>query len=152
MNSLTGEVGKRHRDRFANALFTRMSAVSPSCKFRYVEAGFKLVGDNPQAEEARKVYNYYKDLVTEIQLVARVDGNTEVGHDQPFGVYIDLRHSKEIERESNGFAKYLQNQNNMYFAYNYGRPTENYRDKFQDATKLALQETLRSALDHLQSR
>ncbi|MDX1929006.1 MAG: hypothetical protein SFV81_20940 [Pirellulaceae bacterium] len=140
MNTLTGEIGKRHRDRFANALFTRMSAVSPSCKFRYVEGGFKLVGDNPQAEEARKVYNYYKDLVTEIQLVARIDGNTQVGHDQPFGVYIDLKHSKEIERESSGFAKYLQNQNNMFFAYNYGRPTENYRDKFQDATKLALEE------------
>jgi hypothetical protein len=41
MNALPGEVGKRHRDRFANALFTRMSAVSPSCKFRYVEAGIQ---------------------------------------------------------------------------------------------------------------
>lgn len=140
MNSLTGDVGKRHRDRFANSLFTRMSAVSPSCKFRYVEAGFKLVGDNPQAEEARKVYNYYKDLVTEMHLVARIDGNTQVGHDQPFGVYIELRHSKELERESGGFAKYLQNQNNAFYSYNYGRPTENYRDKFQDAAKLALQE------------
>jgi len=140
MNSLTGEIGKRHRDRFANALFTRMSAVSPSCKFRYVEAGFKVVGDNPQAEEARKVYNYYKDLITELQLVARLDGDARVGNEEPFGVYIDLRHSSQIERESGGFNKYLQNQNNSMFAYNYGRPTENYRDKFQEAAKQTLQE------------
>ena len=140
MNSLTGEIGTRHRDRFANALFTRMSAVSPSCKFRYVEAGFKLVGDNPQAEEARKVYNYYKDLVTELQLVARVDGDTRIGHVEPFGVYVDLRHSVQLERESGGFTKYLQNQNNAMYSFNYGRPTENYRDKFSDAAKLALQE------------
>ncbi len=140
MNSLTGEIGTRHRDRFANALFTRMSAVSPSCKFRYVEAGFKLVGDNPQAEEARKVYNYYKDLVTELQLVTRVDGDTRIGHEEPFGVYVDLRHTVQLERESGGFTKYLQNQNNAMYSFNYGRPTENYRDKFSDAAKLALQE------------
>ena len=140
MNSLSGEIGTRHRDRFANALFTRMSAVSPSCKFRYVEAGFKLVGDNSQAEEARKVYNYYKDLVTELQLDTRIDGDTRIGHEEPFGVYVDLRHTVQLERESGGFTKYLQNQNNAMYSYNYGRPTENYRDKFSDAAKLALQE------------
>ena len=42
-------------------------------------------------------------------------------------------HSPEIERESGGFQKYATNQNNMQFAWNYGRPTENYRDKFHDA-------------------
>lgn len=137
---LTGELGKRHRDRFATALFSRMSAVNPACKFRYLEGGFALVGDNPQALEARKVYDYYHDLVTELELVARLDGDSAVGHQEPFGVYIDLRHTKELERESGGFAKYLQNQNNAYYAYNYGRPTENYRDKFQDAATAALQE------------
>ncbi|MFO1062287.1 MAG: hypothetical protein U0892_00250 [Pirellulales bacterium] len=140
MNSLGGEVGTRHRDRFANALFTRMSAVSPSCKFRYVEGGFKLVGDNPQAQEARKVYDYYKDLVTEMKLVARLDGDARVGSKEPFGVFIDLQHTVQIEREAGGFGKYLQNQSNMLYAYNYGRPIENYRDKFQDAAKLALQD------------
>ncbi|XZE51544.1 hypothetical protein SH139x_003201 [Planctomycetaceae bacterium SH139] len=140
LQSLPGEVGQRHRDRFANALFTRMSAVNPACKFRYLEAGFKLVGDNPQAEEARKVYDYYRDLITELELVVRLDGNSSVGNSEPFGIYVDLRHTKELERESGGFGKYLQNQNNMAYAYNYGRPTENYRDKFQDGTTAALQE------------
>ncbi len=140
MNSIPGEAGERHQDRFANALFTRMSAVSPSCKFRYLENGFRLVGENPRAEEARKVYDYYHDLVTELELVTRVDGDESVSLTEPFGVFVDLKHTKELERESSGFSKYLQNQNNLYYSYNYGRPTENYRDKFQDAVTVALQE------------
>ena len=47
-----------------------------------------------------------------------------------------MRHTKEIERESGGFGRYLQNQNaNAYFSYNYGRPTEDYRDKFEEAIR-----------------
>ena len=37
---------------------------------------------------------------------------TSVGHEQPFGVFVNLRHTREIERESGGFGRYLQNQNN----------------------------------------
>jgi len=87
------------------------------------------------------VFDYYKDLVTEIQLETKVDGNDVVGHEQPFVLFVNLRHTREIERESGGFGRYLQNQNNTNsYYYNFGRPLENYRDKFQDAAKLALQE------------
>ncbi len=123
---------KRHQDMFANALFTRMSAVRPQIKQRYLEAGFAVVGDNPQADEARKVYQYYQDLLAELKLEAVVDGPSEVGT-EPFGVRVDIVHSPDIERESGGFAKYAQNQNNQPYAYNYGRPLENYRDRFQEA-------------------
>ena len=142
LDSFPGEVGEKHRERLANSLFTRMSAVSPACKFRYLEAGFQLVDEeDPKAVEARKIYDYYRDLVTELELVARVDGDARVGHESPFGVYVDLRHTKEIERESGGFAKYLQNQKSGgYFSYNYGRPTEDYRDKFEAAAAAALEE------------
>ena len=106
-----------------------------------MKAGFEIVGDHPQAYDARKVFDYYKDLVTEIKLEAKVDGGDVVGHEQPFGLFVNLRHTREIERESGGFGRYLQNQNNSgYYYYNFGRPLENYRDKFQDAAKQALQE------------
>ena len=49
-------------------------------------------------------------------------------------------HTREIERESGGFGKYLQNQTSMMYAYNYGRPLENYRDKFEEAARIALDE------------
>ena len=108
---------------------------------RYLKAGFEIVGDHPQAHDARKVYDYYKDLVTEIKLEAVVDGSDVVGHEKPFGVFVNLRHTREIERESGGFGRYLQNQNNSgYSYYNFGRPLENYRDKFQEIVKQALQE------------
>jgi hypothetical protein len=109
-------------------------------KFPYLKAGFEIVGDHKQAREARRVYDYYKDLVSEIKLVTRVDGSAKVGHDAAFGVFVELRHTPEIERESGGFGKYLQNQNSMAFAWNYGRPLENYRDKFDESIRAALQE------------
>jgi len=140
LNAIEGEVGERHRTMFANSLFTRMSAANPAVKVRYLRAGFDIIGDHPQAHEARKVFDYYNDLVTEIQLEAVVDGGDVVGYRQPFGLRINLRHTREIERESGGFAKYLTNQNNQMFAYNYGRPLENYRDKFQEEVTLALEE------------
>jgi hypothetical protein len=128
-------------DKFANNLFTRLTAVKPHVKFRYLHGGFEIVDpDHKLASEARKVFDYYKDLVTEIKLDARVDGSDSVGHGQPFGVFVDLRHTRDIERESGGFGRYLQNQNSLMFSYNYGRPTADYRDRFEKLVKDALKE------------
>ena len=141
LQNLPAEVRERHLDMFANDLFTRMSTVNPAVKFRYVREGLKLAGERPQARDARQVFNYYSDLVTEIQLQTAVDGTVRVGHSSPFGVLVSLRHSAAIERESGGFSRYLQNQNSGggYF-YNNGRPNEDYRDKFEKAARAALDE------------
>lgn len=129
--ALPGEMAAKHLERFANQLFSRMSAVAPSCKSRYLNAGFEIVGNHKAAWEARKVYDYYKDLVTELKLDAVPDGSDAVGT-KPFGVFVNLRHTREIERESGGFGRYLQNQNSgRMFYYNYGRPLTDYRDRFQ---------------------
>ena len=87
----------------------------------------------------RLLYDYYKDLVSEIKLEVAVDGSPDVGHGEPFGAYVNLLHTEEIERESGGFAKYVQNQNSGWYSYNYGRPTENYRDKFNEMIDIALE-------------
>ena len=59
----------------------------PQVKFRYLKGGFEIVDpDHKQAAEAKKVYDYYKDLVSEIQLVTQVDGDQAVGTGRPFGV------------------------------------------------------------------
>lgn len=141
LTSLPGDAAKRHMDKFANALFTRMSACKPQIKFRYLKGGFEIVdADHKQAVEARKVYDFYKDLVTEIQLDTLVDSPAAVGHGQSFGLFVNLRHTRDIERESGGFGRYLQNQNSLMFSYNYGRPTADYRDRFEAAAKEALKE------------
>ncbi len=139
--ALPGEASDRHMTNFANALFARMSAAKSAIKFRYVEAGLEIVGDHKRAREAHKVYDYYKDLVTEIRLETKVDGSDVVGHTKPFGLFVNLRHTREIERESGGFSRYLQNQNTgTRYYYNYGRPLEDYRDKFDEVVRKALSE------------
>lgn len=131
---------EKHLEMFANSLFTRMSAVNPAVKFRYLKHGFTIVGDHKQAAEARKVFDYYNDLVTEIRLRVALDGDDAVGQ-KPFGLFVNLEHTREIERESGGFGRYLQNQNTgRSYYYNYGRPTENYRDKFEEIVQQALGE------------
>ncbi len=141
LEDLPAKAADWHMSRFANLLFNRMSSAKPQLKHKYLDLGFRIVGDHKQAREAKKVHDYYKDLVNEIQLVTAIDGSSRVGHDQAFGVYVSLRHTKEIERESGGFGRYLQNQNsNMNFSYNYGRPTEDYRDKFEEAVRDAYSE------------
>jgi len=137
--SLTGEAGKKHLTDFANALSTRMSAVQPELKHRYLGAGLQITGDHERAREARELYDYYQDLVTEVQLITRIDGPDQIGT-APFGVFVEIRHTKQIEREAGGFQKYLQNQQGGYY-YNFGRPPENYREKFEEAARQALQES-----------
>jgi hypothetical protein len=137
---LPGEVAEKHMADFANNLFTRMSPLKPEMKFRYLSGGFEIVGDHSRAVEARKLFQYYQDLLSEIKLVTEIDGSDVVGHEQPFGVFVNIYHTHEIEREAGGFAKYVQNQNSMYFAYNYGRPNEDYRDKFEKTVREDLAE------------
>ncbi|MDG2124548.1 MAG: hypothetical protein P8J87_12660, partial [Verrucomicrobiales bacterium] len=140
MLALPGEAAERHMARFANSLSMRMTSVKAEMKNRYLGAGLKISGDHKQAAAAKKLYDYYQDLVTEIQLVTRIDGSDVVGSGRPFGMFIDLKHTKMIEREAGGFSKYLTNQNNNPYAYNYGRPPENYRDKFEESAREALGE------------
>lgn len=140
IESLPGSLAEAHMSKVANNMFTRMSPIKPEIKFRYLRGGFEIVGEHPRAWEARNLYDYYKDLVSEIKFSAEVDGSVDVGHNEPFGVFVNLLHTNEIERESGGFGKYVQNQNSMQFAFNYGRPTEDYRDKFNDSVNQALGE------------
>jgi hypothetical protein len=138
--ALPGEVGKRHETLFANSLSTRMTAAAPAVKHRYLSQGLPIAGTNERAREARELFAYYADLVTEIKLHAHLDGPDTVGT-EPFGLFVDIRHTKQIEREAGGFQKYLQNQNNQMGFYNFGRPLENYRDKFEEAAREALKES-----------
>ncbi len=141
IEKLPGELATKHMDRFANELFTRLSGAKPHVKHNYLKYGFEIVGDNPRASEAKKVFDYYKDLVREIKIETRVDGSAHVGHGKPFGLFVNLVHTRDIERESGGFSRYLQNQNSSgYYSYNYGRPTADYKDRFEQMAKEAFKE------------
>lgn len=140
IEKLPGALAEEHMAKFANNLFARMSPLKPEVKFRYLRGGFEIVGDHPRAWEAKSLYDYYRDLVNEIKLELSIDGPDTLSANQPFGVYVNIVHTSEIERESGGFGKYVQNQNAMMWAFNYGRPTENYRDKFSETVSQLLEE------------
>jgi hypothetical protein len=140
LHGLPEACNKHHVEMFASALSTRISNVAPAAKLRYVREGLAISGEHTLVKDVQEILSYYGDLVTEIQLRAEIDGSSTVGHARPFGLQVDLRHTKDIERESGGFAKYLQNQNSANFGWNYGRPLEDYRDKFEEAARSALEE------------
>ena len=139
IEGLPGLAAERHMARFANNLSSRVSSVKAELKNRYLKNGLEIAGEHKQAQEAKKLFEYYADLVTEIVLETEIDGSDQIGHEQPFGLFVNIRHTKAIERESGGFAKYLQNQNSGMY-YNYGRPVENYRDKFEESARSLLEE------------
>ena len=140
LDALPGEAKKRHLDSFAKTINARLANVSADLKYRFLEAALPITGEHERIEEASKVYQYYQDLVTEIQLDTYVDGPDRLTSTEPFGLFVNLRHTKEIERESGGFQRYLINQNNSRYSYNYGRPTEDYRDKFEKGARAVLAE------------
>ena len=140
LEALPGDAKVRHLKSFASTINNRLANVAPDLKLRYLEGAAAIVGDHEAMRDASEVLAYYRDLITEIELDAAVDGPDRVGTDQPFGLRVNLRHTREIEREAGGFQKYLQNQNAMQYAWNFGRPTEDYRDKFEKAARAALEE------------
>jgi hypothetical protein len=130
----------RHVATLGKALSDSITSLKPEMKPRYLRSGLQIVGAHESAAEARKLVAYYEDLLKEIALDVRVDGETTVGHDKPFGLFIGIRHTADLGRESGGFAKYLQNQqSNPYYYYNpYGSAPTNYRDEFEKRTRETL--------------
>lgn len=140
MLALPGEAGERHIAEFAAALYPRIWAVKPAMKPRYLRMGAEVVDNHPLLGPAKKLLNYYKDLSKEMKLDVALDGSPAVGSMEPFGVFVLLRHTKELEQGSGGFGRFLQNQVGNPMAYNYGRPAANYRDRFENAANAALGE------------
>ena len=133
MLSLPQAAAQRHLTAFAKQLGQSANTLRPELKPRYLRAGLLIVGDHPDAADARKLVTYYDDLLRELELIVRLDGDASVGHGQPFGVFVSLKHTADIERESGGFARYLRNMKsaNPYY-YNQGGPQQrNFTEDFE---------------------
>jgi hypothetical protein len=138
--SLPTEVAERHMNKMAEGLVSNLGMVKPPARHRYLKQGFEIIGENKHAAKAKQIFDYYKDLVNEIKLETVIDGSDKVGHEERFGLFVNIRHTREIERESQGFGRFLQNQNSGGYYWNFGRPTTDYRDRFQAAATEALKE------------
>lgn len=134
LRALPGAAADRHLAAFAKQLGQSANSLRPELKPRYLRAGLDIVGDHPDAAEARKIVAYYDDLLQELEMVVRLDGEATVGHGQPFGVFVALRHTADLEREAGGFGRYLRNpkNSNPYYYNPYGgAPQRNFPEEFE---------------------
>ena len=129
--SLPGGASERHMAAFAKSLGQNANTLRPELKPRYLRAGLRIVGDHVDAEDARKLVTYYDDLLQEIEFLVRVDGDAVVGHGRPFGVFVALRHTADVEREAGGFGRYLRSQKNSPYGFNpYAEQPRNFIEEF----------------------
>ncbi|HYO09438.1 MAG TPA: hypothetical protein VER17_10740 [Tepidisphaeraceae bacterium] len=138
------ELAEKHMAGFARWLGDAPGSIKPELKHRFLKAGLQVAGDHPAAEPARKLVQYYADLLTEVELHAAVEGDPVVGHAAPFGLHLTIRHTAAVGRESGGFNKYLTNPQSRSGGYYYPGPSGqgpvNYRDDFEKKVRGALAE------------
>jgi hypothetical protein len=137
---------ERHLAQFGKGLSDNLPTVPAELKARYLRVGVQIVGDHPAADEARKIAQYYQDLLGEVELHLALDmkdNDSAVGHSRPFGAFLALRHTNAIGRESGGFNRYLTNQSSGRYSYyvSYGPSgPRNYRDDLEKKIRQALVE------------
>jgi thiol-disulfide isomerase/thioredoxin len=145
MRALPGEAAEGHLQKFGQMLADLLSQVPANMKQRFLSAGLQVVGEQyPSAKAALDSLSNYKELLDEAQLRVTVDGPTRVGHGLPFGLILSLEHTRQLARESGGFAKYIQNassQQRMTVYATAGQQRSNYRDDFAKNIHAALDET-----------
>ena len=132
----------KHLESFGKWLSEGSQQLKPELKHRFLKAGLEVVQNHPAAEGARKLVQYYADLLTEVELFARVEGDPAIGHKKPFGLHLSIRHTQAVGRESGGFNKYLTNPASRSGYYGYSGPDApvNYRDDFEKKIREALTE------------
>jgi len=96
-----------HLKAFGESVTNTSRQLTPELKPRYLRASLAVLEEHPAGESARELVQHYDDLLNEVELVARIDGSDTIGHTAPFGLFIGLRHTSDIEREAGGFARYL---------------------------------------------
>jgi len=148
MRALPGDAAQKHLELFGKMLGELFPRVPANVRQRFLGSGLKVVGeDHPAAKTAMASLNYYRELLDEVRLNVAVDGPTRVGHTQPFGMFISLEATRQLLRESGGFAKYLQNLNQQHGMMGMmgGPPNPNaapsLRDDFAKNIHAALDET-----------
>jgi hypothetical protein len=131
--ALPGEAVTRHLDALAKTVAAGTDSLPGHLKPGYMRAALAIVGERESAAEIRKLVEYYDGLLREIELNLRVDGDTTVGHGVPFGAFLTVRHTSELERENaGGFGKYLRNQSQTPYYFNpYGTAPIEHRDNLE---------------------
>jgi hypothetical protein len=130
IRAMPAELQDEHYGLMAQALAGAVTSLNPEVKPRVVRHALRVVGDHPQAAPLRRIQSLYDDLIEdEIHLRLTLDGPVAIGADQPFAVVLSLRYTNAVDRETDGFSKYLQN--NVWVNLGAGSTWVNYRDRLE---------------------
>jgi hypothetical protein len=130
MYTLPIEALDRHLAVFASDIQSAVERAEPEVKPRLVKHALRIVGDHAAGASLRAMNELYQDLIKEeIKLRLTVDGDDRVGVNQPFGMLVSLRYTNAVDRETGGFAKYLQN--NVWGRVGSSYKEINHRDLLQ---------------------
>lgn len=124
---LPNDLASRHIAAFAHQIDRTLSRLDPEVKPRIVKHALRIIGDHPSGAAMRRLGDLYQDLMKdEIKLRLAIDGDDRVGTNERFGAALTLRFTNEVDRETGGFSRYLQNDVWVRVGNSY-RPM-NYRD------------------------
>lgn len=128
----------RHLRMFGEAITASMGELPPHLKPHFFRQALRVLGDHPAARTAGQQLKFYDDLLGEVQLGMTLDGNADVGHNQPFGVHLSIRYTNALGRESGGFVQLLQKTNS---------PISNREIDYPKEIERTLAEKLRQTFD-----
>lgn len=130
-------LSEEHLGLLATSLVSAVDTLNPEVKPRVVRHALRIVGDHPSAAPLRRINALYEDLIDdEIHLRLALDGADRVGTDDPFAVVLSLRYTNAVDRETDGFAKYLQN--GVWVNMGNRGTSVNYRDRLERSIRNAL--------------
>lgn len=130
---------EEHIGLFVQQMVDGLGSVNPEVKPRLVKHALRVVGDHPLGAPLRRIAAVHDDLISnEIALRMTLDGADRVGSGRPFGAVLAIRYTNAVDRETDGFSKYLRNQVWTYFG-NTGR-TLDYRDRLERSIERSLGE------------
>ena len=125
-------LAEEHMELMGESLTNAINSLSAQVKPRVVRHALRILGDHPSGAGLRRINALYEDLVQdEIHLRLTLDGTDRVGTGEPFGAVLTLRYTNAVDRETDGFGKYLQNQ--VWVNFGSQRTTMNYRDRLERA-------------------
>ena len=137
---------EEHLGLLATSLVSAVDSLNPEVKPRVVRHALRIVGDHPSAAPLRRINALYEDLIDdEIHLRLALDGPDRVGTEDPFAVVLSLRYTNAVDRETDGFAKYLQN--GVWVNMGNRGTSVNYRDRLERSIRDCLLYTSPSPRD-----
>ncbi len=132
-------LAEAHLGLLASDFATAIDGLNPEVKPRIVRHALRVVGDHPAAAPLRRINALYEDLIDdEIHLRLAVDGPDRTGTDEPFAAVLALRYTNAVDRETDGFAKYLQN--GVYVNLGNRGTSVNYRDRLERSIRDSLKD------------